>query len=110
MKQPTREDYELAAKAALGNPDDLAIAKAFHVNDGKRSKSSIAQAIRDAAVNWPQFLGDVESQILHAFCGDWARSAFKNGNIQEYLAGAYGTEGEMKARTFMLLVVEALES
>ncbi len=73
--------------------------------DGKRSKSSIAQAIRSAAVNWPQFLGDVESQIMEAFC----KHSFEHSEFSDDLFfGA--TNKKYDARTFMLLVAEALES
>jgi len=68
---------------------------------GKRSKSSIAQAIRYAAVNWPQFVGNVEGEILDAFIHwhepNWADELHFDGD-------------KVKARTFMLLVAEALES
>lgn len=65
---------------------------------------TIAETIRDAAINWPQFLGDVESNILHAFgpltfCGE--------GGFNEYLWGT--KEDQLQARTFMLLVAEALQ-
>jgi len=100
-----------AAIVALSDPESLDLTIAYQAGffDGKRCKSSIAQSIRDAAINWPQYLGDVECNILHSFCGEWARSGFKNSNIQSYLSGFYGEEGKVKARTFMLLVAEALE-
>lgn len=56
--------------------------------------STIAENIRNAAINWPQFLGDVESEIIYAFCKtmDWPKFDSVDG------------------RTFMLFVAEALES
>lgn len=69
----------------------------------------IAQSIRNAAINWPQFLGDVECEIINSFCGDWTRTGFLNSDIRAYLSGFYGTDGIVRARTFMLFVAEALE-
>lgn len=65
---------------------------------------TIAETIRDAAINWPQFLGDVECGILDAFgpnkfCGE--------GSYRDYLWCT--KEDQFQARTFMLLVAEALE-
>jgi hypothetical protein len=75
-----------------------------------QKQNTIAQNIRNAAINWPKFLGDVECGILHAFFGDWAGSCSESSSIRACLSGTYGTEEKMKARTFMLLVAEALES
>lgn len=101
---PSAKDIGLAINAAivaLGDAYDLTIAYQSGYFDGKRSKSSIAQAIRDAAVNWPQFLGDVESEILDAFIHwhetNWADALYYDGDA-------------FQSRTFMLLVAEALES
>jgi hypothetical protein len=90
-----------AAIAALGAPDDLSLVYMRGYFDGKRSKSSIAQAIRDAAVNWPQYLGDVECGILDAF-SDWCQwqDSMLYGNAAQ----------KTQVRTFMLFVSEALES
>ena len=63
-------------------------------------RSSIAQGIRDAAINWPQYLGDVECGVLHAFC-DWAEWE------SQLLYGNY--DDQLQSITFMLLVAEALE-
>jgi hypothetical protein len=72
--------------------------------DGQRSKSSIAQAIRDAAVNWPpRFLGDVECQIIDAFTGTYEHARWRPNSVMF-------AESVTQARTFMLLVAEALES
>jgi hypothetical protein len=72
--------------------------------DGKRSKSSIAQAIRDAAVNWPpQHLGNVECQIIDAFTSTYEHARWRPNSVMF-------AESVTKARTFMLLVAEALES
>ena len=73
--------------------------------DTKESEpASIAQSIRNAAINWPQCLGEVECEIISAFCDasscvwiDWLR---------------FSLEGEWQldqARTFMLFVAEVLE-
>jgi hypothetical protein len=65
---------------------------------GKRSKSSIAQAIRDAAVNGAKS-GIVENNMCYAFLEtkeEWMFALLSSRNT--------------KARTFMLLVAEALES
>lgn len=64
---------------------------------------SIAQSIRDAAVNWPQNIGGVEHGILDSFL-DWSVPRWwviinKSTDIEE----------KYQARTFMLLVAEALE-
>lgn len=65
---------------------------------------TIAETIRDAAINSPKFLGDVESSILHAF---GPNTFFVDGGFNDYL---FGTKKEqLHARTFMLLVAEALE-
>jgi hypothetical protein len=63
--------------------------------EANQKQNSIAQAIRDAAVNWPHFLGDVENGILDAFFAS-----------RDYWKGAT----DVQKRTFMLLVAEALES
>ena len=71
----------------------------------ERSKSSIAQAIRDAAVNWPQFVGVVESRIIDSFC-----NIFENFNVYWRFDGQVMKADSVDGRTFMLLVAEALES
>jgi hypothetical protein len=97
---------------ALSDSENLysTIAYQSGYSAGKRSKLSMAQAIRNAAVNWPKYLGDVECAILHSFCGEWAYSGSGYNTMRAYLSGMYGDEGKIKARTFMLLVAEALES
>lgn len=62
--------------------------------------SSIAQSIRNAAINWPQYLGDVECGVLSAFCywDEW-----------EYALHYGEKHDKINVRTFMLLVAEALE-
>jgi len=55
---------------------------------------TIAQEIRNAAINWPQFLGDIESEIVYSFYGSML---FFPSNI------------DFDCRVFMLLVAEALE-
>lgn len=63
---------------------------------------SIAQSIRDAAINWPHDLGGVEFEILCAFCKhSFEALGFKDGLCFD--------DGKDQARTFMLLVAEALE-
>ena len=74
----------------------------------RMKRSSIAQSIRDAAINWPSdFLGNVECEIIEAFTDvsdeeNWAYwmqcSGFK-----------WATKEVLQSRTFMLLVAEALE-
>lgn len=56
--------------------------------------STIAENIRNAAINWPQFLGGVECHILYAFASVFELSDFES----------------IEDRTFMLFVAEALES
>lgn len=91
-----------AAIVALGDSEslDLTIAYQSGYFDGKRCKSSIAQSIRDAAINWPQFLGDVECGVLDAFCewSEWEDASVLGNKTQKD-----------QCRTFMLLVAEALE-
>ena len=55
--------------------------------------NEMANTIRQAAINWPQFLGDVESNVIDAFCNtmDWP---------------VFDTD---QGLTFMLFVAEALE-
>lgn len=61
--------------------------------------NEIAQSIRDAAINWPQYLGDVECEIIHSFTkNDW-----------RFWLYAPSSEFENQCRTYMLLVAEALE-
>lgn len=72
--------------------------------EGKRSKSSIAQAIRDAAVNWPpRFLGDVECQIVDSFASTYEHARWRPNSVMF-------ERSITTARTFLLLVAEALES
>jgi hypothetical protein len=89
-----------AAIVALGDSDDLTIAYQSGYFDGKRSKSSIAQAIRDAAIDDAKTLGYVEMSIL-----DYAFNKTGEGFLH-----MKESENKTKARTFMLLVAEALES
>lgn len=56
--------------------------------------STIAENIRNAAINWPQFLGPVESHILYSFLGIMEHPDF----------------GSIDGRMFLLLTAEALES
>lgn len=56
---------------------------------------TIAENIRNAAINWPVFLGDVESQIVYTF---WA--------CNENAAGT----SEFEWRWFLLFIAEELES
>lgn len=66
----------------------------------KMKRTSIAQNIRDAAINWPvYYLGQVECGIL-----DYAFNGTGEGFLHTKLRG-----DEYQARTFMLLVAEALE-
>lgn len=64
---------------------------------------SIAQSIRDAAINWPQEIPCVEHDIINSFQGwsvrHWWTTLKQNPDI----------EAQYQARTFMLLVAEALE-
>jgi hypothetical protein len=62
---------------------------------------TIAETIREAAINWPQFLGDVECDVLGVF-----------GRGDEYwvfFLNHWNQDHQFQARTFMLLVAEALE-
>jgi hypothetical protein len=68
----------------------------------EKYQPTIAETIRDAAINWPVFLGDVECEILYAFDSfiPWSwMSAMRRED----------EESELQARTFMLFVAEALE-
>lgn len=68
----------------------------------RRNRSSIAQSIRNAAINWPQYLGDVECSVVSAFCywSEWESAIiYKEASDDELI----------QARTFMLLAAEALE-
>ena len=68
---------------------------------------SIAQAIRDAAINWPQYLGGVECSIMAAFAYEGERDDCIFGL---HMAGiAWAEEETIQSRTYMLLVAEALE-
>jgi len=55
---------------------------------------TIAENIRNAAIDWPQFLGDVESQIIYSFLND------------DEIAGW----PEIEWRWFLLFIAEELES
>lgn len=97
-----------AAIIALGDSESLDLTVAYQSGyfDGKRSKSSIAQSIRDAAINWPQFLGDVECAIMAAFAYesegiDWIFGLHMQGT-------PWAEEESNHYLTFMLLVAEAL--
>lgn len=69
------------------------------VIEPEKSPPSIAQSIRDAAINWPKYIGHVEYSILdYAF----------NGTGEGFLSMKF-REDETSARTFMLFVAEALE-
>lgn len=68
---------------------------------------TIAQSIRDAAINWPQFLGDVECSIMAAF-------AYESDGVDcifglRMQGTPWAEEDSNQSRTFMLLVAEALE-
>lgn len=67
-----------------------------------REPPSIAQSIRNTAINWPQFLGDVECEIIDSFVGLYERANWRPNSV-------LFTESTNTARTFMLLVAEALE-
>lgn len=61
--------------------------------------SNISESIRESALSWPiGFIGNVESQILDGFLSHWAP---RLNDLLFYQ--------ETTARTFMLLVAEALE-
>jgi hypothetical protein len=88
------------ATQTLDESDLICVAWLNGHSYGKRSKSSIAQAIRDAAINWPQFLGSVECEIL-----DFAFNGTGEGFMHMKMR-----ENKIQARTYMLFVAEALES
>lgn len=92
-----------AAIVALGDSETLDLSIAYQAGyfDGKRSKSSIAQAIRDAAVNLDK-LSDAYWRVADAFC-DYIEQC----GIAHYLGSR---EDNITSRTFMLFVAEALES
>ena len=59
---------------------------------------TIAQNIRHAAINWPHFLGNVESQIIYAF--------MTTTDEAQYLRGTPSIDW----RWFLLFIAEELES
>ena len=65
-----------------------------------RQQPTIAQTILDAAINWPQYLGDVECQVIDAFCYPY-QTPYWQSDLRRYETN--------QARTFMLFVAEALE-
>jgi hypothetical protein len=69
--------------------------------------NEIAQNIRHAAINWPQFLGDVECDLIASFF-----EADQNNEYAKYIFGLYGRHelNSTDSKVFMLLVAEALES
>jgi hypothetical protein len=102
-----------AAIVALSDSEnfDLTIAYECGYFKGKRSKSAIAQAIRHAAVNWPQYLGDVECGVIDLFVCKTRVAQYVGGHtVPIYINEKDWRMGCMTARTFMLLVAEALES
>jgi hypothetical protein len=60
---------------------------------------TIRDSIRDAAIHWPRYMSDIESEILHVFTN------YKEP-LLESLYGHPTTSDQ--ARVFMLLVAEAL--
>jgi hypothetical protein len=70
--------------------------------------TEIAQNIRNAAINWPHFLADVECGIIKAYCEYWTQDFYN------YYYGLHNTETKEEqfnqSLVFMLLVAEELES
>lgn len=85
-------------------PSAIEIGKAI---DTITQPNEIADSIRKAAIDWPQFLGDVECSVIAAFVDDYPHkvsllSAFSHPRCSESLM--------LTGRTFLLFVAEALES
>lgn len=98
-----------AAIVALGEADYLPTAYLHGVQDGKRSKSSIAQAIRDAAVNWNKPIGESQWELIKEICDAFLTGLDLN-NLASNKLPSMQEFHSMQHRTFMLLVAEALES
>jgi hypothetical protein len=70
--------------------------------------STIAENIRNAAINWPEFLGDVESDIVESF----NKRHYGNGACSILAALQWAMPDSPTAdryRIFMLFVAEAIE-
>jgi hypothetical protein len=98
-----------SAIIALGDSEnlDLSITYLDGYAKGKRSKPPIAQAIRDAAMDWncdsfDKLYGSVELKLVASF--------YEGTALHDKLLGWHGAACRRQARTFMLFVAEALES
>jgi hypothetical protein len=81
-------------------PKDIGIAIETAIQSLDKKPNQYAANIRDAAINWPKYLGVVECGML-----DFAFNCSVDGFMHWKLR-----ENQTIARTFMLLVAEALES
>lgn len=68
---------------------------------------AMAQALRDAALHWPQFMSHEDFQVLSAFLGDVTTRQGKEEH-DDFWCCIYGWE-KLQSRTFILFVAEALE-
>lgn len=95
-----------AAIVALGDSENLDLSIAYQSGyfDGKRSKSSIAQAIRYDAVNLTSTMSSIDHGILDT-SQEWSERYW-----WKTLGDYSDTQEKDQARTFMLFVAEALES
>jgi hypothetical protein len=69
--------------------------------------NQIAQSIRNSAINWPLFICDEYFKIIDAFAGYGFYDVPEYW--EDYLRGYKGQNAQFKARTFLLIVAEALE-
>lgn len=75
--------------------------------DALTAPNEMAQEIRDAAMHWPSFIGDVECGIIDNFA---TYQQIYGHDWRNDLAGWNGEIGKTQALTFLLFVAEALES
>lgn len=68
---------------------------------------TISQALRNAAVNWPESFSDVDDEIIYAFLGDsWTTDGYLDHSRFWH---CLNSQDKLQSVTFLLLVAEALE-
>jgi hypothetical protein len=80
----------------------------------EKQYGDIATELRDAAINWPNFISDAAGDIAACFCfadnekiyGDYARQNY--AFIHRGLVNPYFEDHQILARTFLLFVAEAI--
>jgi hypothetical protein len=95
---------DCAGKRRITMQEFKQVGIAIDVLTQSKPRTELSQAIYDAAVNWPQFLGNVECDVIDVFMC-YGQNPRKWSNC---LRGWFGEEGKIQARTFMLFVAEAL--